>query len=396
MMARAGHFVQQAAGFKAFVPADFPPRDLAIDASRTRLLTAAHQALGRLVGAADFVPNPDLFIAVYVRREAVLSSQIEGTQGTLDELFQFEVSPEGMERPRDLEEIVNYVRALNRARDRLEDLPLSIRLVREIHADLMAGVRGREREPGEIRRSQNWIGGSTPSNAAFVPPPVHEMWQALDQWEKYLHDDSSDPLIQAALMHAQFETIHPFLDGNGRVGRLLVPLLLQERGLLQRGRALLYPSVYLKLHRDEYYQRLTRIRTDGDWEGWVDFFLEAIRQVAHEGQATIRDVLHLREEHRAMAAADGRAGPNMGRALEALVREPAMTAAILAGRIDVSEVTAMSVINRLSALGLLRETTGRRRNRVFSYEPYLELFSEASFQRRVASAPKPPGLPTAP
>src|ERR1700693_2995803 len=281
-------------------------------------------------------------------------------------------------------------------RDRLEDLPLSIRLIGEIHADLMAGVRGREREPGEIRRSQNWIGGSTLANAAFVPPPVHEMWHALDQWEKYLHDDSSDPLIQAALMHAQFETIHPFLDGNGRVGRLLVPLLLQERRVLERRRALLYPSVYLKLHRDEYYQRLTRIRTEGDWEGWVDFFLEAIRQVAHEGQATIRDVLHLREEHRAMAAADGRAGANNARALDALVREPAMTAAILAGRLDVSEVTAMSVINRLSALGLLRETPGRRRHRVFSYEPYLDLFSEASFQRRVESAPKPPGLPIAP
>lgn len=381
---RSGHFVTQPAGSKAFVPADFPPRDLKLTPHRIGLLTDAHQAVGRLAGAADFITNPDLFVAIYVRREAVLSSQIEGTQGTLEELFQFEVSPDGSERPRDLEEMVNYVRALKFGRDRLKDLPLSLRLVREIHSELMAGVRGREREPGEIRRSQNWIGGTGPSNAVFVPPPVHEMWQALGQWERYLHDLTSDPLLQVALMHAQFETIHPFLDGNGRVGRLLVPLLLELRGVLQPGRALLYPSLFLKAHRDEYYRRLMAIRTGGDWEGWIDFFLEAIRQVATEAQITIRDVLRLREDHRTRAASDGRAGPNMLRALDALAAEPATTASVLARHLGVSEVTSMAVINRLVALGLLTETTGRQRNRVFSYQPYLDLFTEEAFQRRVA------------
>ena len=262
---RAGRYVRQTAEYSAFIPAPLPPDPpLEMDAEMARLLSEANLALGRLDGASMMLPNADLFVAMYVRREAVLSSQIEGTQASLTDVLQFEAGGDGGETERllDVEEVVNYVRAMNYGLRRLADLPLSLRLVREIHGELMRGVRGEESTPGEFRRSQNWIGpsGSTLRDARFVPPPPHELLRVLGEWETFLHARSEPVLVTAALAHAQFETIHPFLDGNGRVGRLLITLLLYERGVLAR--PLLYLSLYLKRNQTEYYDRLQAVREE--------------------------------------------------------------------------------------------------------------------------------------
>src|SRR2546426_4331371 len=269
-----------------------------MDAELTRLLSDADRSLGRLDGIGSVLPNPDLFVAMYVRQEAVLSSQIEGTQSTLEDVLQFEVDAKGADLPKDIEEVVNYVRAMNYGLKRLDELPLSLRLTREIHSELLRGARGAHRTPGEFRRTQNWIGpaGADLSSATFVPPPVPEMKEALNRFEKFLHDDSLPVLIHTGLAHAQFETIHPFLDGNGRVGRLLITFLLCERKVLHR--PLLYLSHYLKMHRAEYYDRLTAIRNDGNWESWLKFFLRGIDEVSGEAITTARQIFALRDEHR--------------------------------------------------------------------------------------------------
>ena len=279
---RAGRLVRQIAGYRAFVPAPLPPDPpLAMDAEMIRLLSDADRELGRLDGVSSILPNPDLFVAMYVRQEAVLSSQIEGTQSTLEDVLRFEVDETGRNSPKDIREVVNYVNAMNHGLERLRQLPLCNRLIREIHETLMSGVRGGDRTPGEFRRTQNWIGppGCTLNTASFVPPSVADMVAALDQLERFLHDRISLPhLIHCGLAHAQFESIHPFLDGNGRVGRLLITFLLCEREILHR--PLLYLSAYLKARRIEYYDRLTAIRFDGDWEGWIKFFLRGVFEVS--------------------------------------------------------------------------------------------------------------------
>ncbi len=279
---RAGRYIKQPSGYSAFIPADLPPKPpIKMDSKLIRLLSDAHGSLCRLDGVASVLPNVDLFVAMYVKQEAVLSSQIEGTQSTLENVLEFEVDAKGKDVPKDVEEVVNYVQAMNYGLQRLEELPLSLRLIREIHEILLEGVRGEHRTPGEFRRSQNWIGpaGATINKATFVPPPVNEMKQALGNFEKFLHDeDSFHILVQAGLAHAQFETIHPFLDGNGRVGRLLITFLLCEKGVLHQ--PLLYLSSYFKAHRAEYYDRLSAIRTDGDWEGWLRFFWPASMKLA--------------------------------------------------------------------------------------------------------------------
>jgi Fic family protein len=269
---RAGRYIQQSTGYRAFVPAPLPPDPpLAYDGELQTSLSTADRDLARLDAIAALLPNPDLFVAMYVRHEAVLSSQIEGTQSTLEDVLAFEADAVRDDTPKDVEEVVNYVRAMNHGLARLPELPLSLRLLREIHAELMQGVRGGDKSPGEFRISQNWIGGrnSTLANASFVPPPPHELMNALGALEKFLHEARSRVplLVRCGLAHAQFETIHPFLDGNGRVGRLLITLMLCEDGALSR--PLLYLSLYLKAHRAEYYDRLTAIRAQGHWEQWL-------------------------------------------------------------------------------------------------------------------------------
>jgi Fic family protein len=377
---RAGQLVKQATGYAAFIPAGLPPvPPIKIDAELIRLLSDADWALGRLDGIATVLPNPDLFVSMYVRQEAVLSSQIEGTQSTLEDVLQFEIDSKGQDFPKDIQEVVNYVAAMNYGLDRLKTLPLSLRLVREIHGKLLTSARGANRTPGEFRKSQNWIGssGCTLATATFVPPPVPEMQTALDNLEKFLHDDSMPLLIQCGLAHAQFETIHPFLDGNGRVGRLLVTFLLCQKRALER--PLLYLSHYLKQHRTAYYDRLTSIRNDGDWEGWLKFFIRGIHEVSREAADTARSILRIRAEHRQLlskklAKVKLAATPYDFVFLEYLFEQPITTVRLAEERLKCAFVTANKVVERFVNLGLLEEMTGFQRNRRFRYAPYLALF----------------------
>jgi Fic family protein len=377
---RAGQFVKQATGYTAFIPTGLPPNPpIKVDAELTRLLSDADWALGRLDGIATVLPNPDLFVSMYVRQEAVLSSQIEGTQSTLEDVLQFEIDSKGQDFPKDIHEVVNYVAAMNYGLDRLKTLPLSLRLVREIHGKLLTDARGTNRTPGEFRKSQNWIGpsGCTLATATFVPPPVPEMQSALDNLEKFLHDDSLPLLIQCGLAHAQFETIHPFLDGNGRVGRLLVTFLLCQKRALER--PLLYLSHYLKQHRTAYYDRLMSIRNDGDWEGWLKFFIRGVQEVSREAADTAQSILRMREEHRQLlstklAKDKLTATPYDFVCLEYLFEQPIITVRLAEERLNCAFVTANKVVERFVKLGLLEEMTGFQRNRRFRYAPYLALF----------------------
>src|SRR2546428_11743174 len=286
---RAGRYVRQTEGYQAFLPAPYPPSDLRLNPPLLALLSQADMELGRLVGAAEILPNPDLFVRMYVRREAVLSSQIEGTQASLMDVLEYEAMRARSERTIDVQEVSNYVSALRYGLRRTAALPLSLRLIREIHARLMRGARGGEpsKTPGAFRRSQNWVGGPSPAPARYVPPPVPEMNEALNLFEKALHDPTPFPvLVIVGLAHAQFETIHPFLDGNGRMGRLLITFLLCEFKVLRE--PLLYLSIFFKQHRQEYYDRLQAVRDHGDWEGWLSFFLAGLGNVARDGTETAR------------------------------------------------------------------------------------------------------------
>jgi Fic family protein len=381
---RAGRYVQQPAGYRAFIPAPLPPTPpVEVDAALLALLSRADQALGRLDGVAQTMPNADLFVAMYVRQEAVLSSQIEGTQSTLDDVLAFELDARPNDLPPDVGEVVNYVRAMNYGLERLAALPLSLRLIREIHRELLQGVRGVERSPGEFRTAQNWIGAARAplAQAIFVPPPPAEMQAALDNFEKFLHGDGDLPaLIHCGLAHAQFETIHPFLDGNGRVGRLLISFLLVHRGVLQR--PLLYLSHFLKRHRAEYYDRLMAVRETGDWEGWLRFFLRGVAETAEAATATARAIVALRERHRALVQERG-AGLSGLRLLDALFERPLVNVNLAAERVGVTFTTASKLVEQFVGLGLLEEITGGQRRRIYRYTPYLALFEEQEPARAV-------------
>jgi Fic family protein len=372
---RSGEFVKQVTGYRAFHPAKLPPDNPPIqyDTALIRLLTEADRSLGRLDGVTSILPNPDLFVAMYVKQEAVLSSQIEGTQSTLEDVLQFAVDAKGQDRPKDVEEVVNYVSAMNYGLDRVHELPLSGRLIREIHGQLLRDVRGADKEPGEFRKSQNWIGpqGCTPANAIFVPPPVPEMKDAMADLENFLHDTTLPMLIHCGLAHAQFETIHPFLDGNGRVGRLLITFLLCQRNILHK--PLLYLSAYLKRHRSEYYDRLTAIREKGEWEPWLRFFLRGVDEVSREAVETARQILTLREQHRAKLHDEGSAA-NSVVLLDRLYEQPILTIKMAAQWLKCTHVTAGKLVKEFESFGLLEEMTGYVRNRRYRYTPYLRLF----------------------
>ncbi|MDI3283649.1 Fic family protein [Polyangium sp. 15x6] len=375
---RAGRFIQQPTGYTAFVPAALPPDPpIRIEGELARLLSSADLALGRLDGITGILPNPDLFVAMYVKQEAVLSSQIEGTQASLTDVLQFEAGDRDDGNLRDVQEVVNYVGAMNYGLEQTA-LPLSLRLIREIHGRLMQGVRGEHCEPGEFRRTQNWIGpgGCTLTTAAFVPPPPHFLLEAMGNLERFFYDESLPPLIHAGLAHAQFETIHPFLDGNGRVGRLLITFLLCQRGILSR--PLLYLSHFLKQHRSDYYDHLQAIRTRGAWEEWLSFFLRGVGEVATEAHETARKILRLRTRCQELLQNEGKAGATLLRALDIMFAQPVLTPAILEKKLDVSYVTANNHVSRLRELGLLEEMTGYKRNRRFSFTPYLALFKSAA------------------
>jgi len=377
---RAGQYVQQIEGYKAFIPNPLPPvPEIVMEQEMWNLLSQADRALGRLDGATDALPNPDLFVFMYVRKEAVLSSQIEGTQASLIDILEFESQALETDNPQDVAEVVNYIAAINYGLERLKDLPVSLRLIREIHQELMKGVRGAERNPGEFRRSQNWIGagGCSLAEAIYVPPPPYEMLQSLDNLEHFLHSPHPIPtLIKVGLAHAQFETIHPFLDGNGRTGRLLITFLLCEQNILQR--PLLYISYYFKKYRAEYYDRLQSIRDSGNWESWLKFFLSGVYEVAQEAAATARRIVKLKEENRQLLLDKmGRRSGNAIALLESLYFKPIFTVDHAESVTSLSYPNANNLIKDLSDIGLVQEITGQKRNRAFSYAPYLDVFRDS-------------------
>jgi len=377
---RSGRYIRQLAGYRAFVPAPLPPNPpVRLDGELRVLLSRADRALGRLDGSVVTLPNPDLLVFMYVRKEAVLSSQIEGTQSSLQDLLAAEADLFGtVDVPRDVDEVVNYVHAMKHGLARLGELPVSVRLIREIHERLMRGARGGRLTPGELRRSQNWIGpgGAGIAEAVFVPPPPEQVPEALGALEKFLHTDDDLPLlVRIGLAHAQFETIHPFLDGNGRIGRLLITFLLTERGVLER--PVLYLSHYLKRHRQEYYDRLQAVRDDGDWEGWLAFFLRGVAEVADEATLTARRVLLLRERNRTeITDRLGRAAANGHRVLESLYDRPIISVGEAQQLTGTGFAAANQLVARMTELGILREITGHARNRRFRYEPYVRLFTD--------------------
>ncbi|MDP9025160.1 MAG: Fic family protein [Candidatus Eremiobacteraeota bacterium] len=375
-LGRAGGYRRQLTGYQAFIPAPLPPRPaIQITGELQRLLSQADLALGRLDGSILILPNPDLFVMMYVRKEAVLSSQIEGTQSSLQDLLAAEAQLNS-DTPKDVDEVVNYVAAMKHGLQRLPTLPVSVRLIREIHEVLLHDVRGSHHTPGELRTSQNWIGhgGSTLKDATFVPPPPEVVPEALSDLERFLHDDSDVPaLVKIGLAHAQFETIHPFLDGNGRVGRLLITFLLMSDGILTQ--PVLYLSHYLKQHRAQYYDLLQRIREHGDWEAWLAFFLRGVAEVSAQAAETARAILAQRESARSTIAAElGRAGGNGHRVLEHLYSRPIVSVKGIEDLLKVSYPAANQIVERLEKIGILREITGQARNRRFRYDAYIKLF----------------------
>lgn len=372
---RAGAYRQQREGYRAFIPAPFPPTDLAIDRELQIALSRADRALARLDGAASVLPDVDLFISMYVFREATLSSQIEGTQASLADVVEAQAKPPPAERRDAVREVDNYVQALHYGLGRLAELPVSLRLVREIHEKLMTAVRGGEptKTPGEFRRTQNWIGGTSPGNARYVPPPVDVMKDTLAEWEPAIHDRSTyPPLIQIGLLHSQFETIHPFLDGNGRVGRLLITFLLTEWEILAR--PLLYLSIFFKEHQDEYYRRLQAVRDEGDWEGWLRFFADGVADTAKNATRTVQAILDLRERDRTTIAELGRRAGNGYRLHDYLFSSPAVNARTVQELLGVTQPTANRLISELERLRILHEWTGRERGQSWLYQDYFNIF----------------------
>lgn len=374
---RAGIYRTQPTGYRAFFPAPLPPDPpVRLEGELHSLLSRSDRALGRLDGSVLTLPNPDLFVFMYVRKEAVLSSQIEGTQSSLQDLLAAEADLLGTSTPTDVDEVVNYVRAMNHGLARLRELPVSVRLIREIHEELLRGVRGSRLTPGELRRSQNWIGpsNSTISSATFVPPPPEVVPEALGDLERFIHQKDDLPvLVKIGLAHAQFETIHPFLDGNGRVGRLLITFLLTERGILHK--PVLYLSHWFKRFRQEYYEHLQAVRDRGDWERWLGFFLRGVAEVSAEATETARRILIMREEHRAAITTNlGRAAGNGHRVLESLFDRPIVSVADVQATNQTTYAAANQLVARLTELGILEEMTGYTRNRRFRYGPYVRLF----------------------
>jgi Fic family protein len=362
---------------RAFVPGPLPPADptLSLDSEALELLGRAERELSRLELAGEMVPSVDWFIYGFVRKEAVISSQIEGTQATLIDLLTFEAQREDDAAPGpDVQEVCNYLDALAYAREQLsrpDGLPLSMRLLNGAHERLMRGARGADKQPGKVRQTQNWIGGTRPGNAAFVPPPPNLLDGLLSDFERYIHaDDGLPPLVRAGLLHLQFETIHPYLDGNGRIGRLLVTLLLEEWKLLSK--PLLYSSLFFKRNRDDYYRLLNVVRVDGDWESWIRFFLESVASIAKEATDTARDLSALVSADRARTLAAPSSSVMAVRLFEALGQHPIVTIARVTELLEITKPTATKAVNTLVDAGILTETSGRRRDRTYSYAAYLD------------------------
>jgi Fic family protein len=379
---RLGRYETTAAGGEtvhAYVPVPLPPVP-AVDLSGLQIpLELANQTIGRLDGIASVLPDPSLFLYMYIRKEALLSSQIEGTQSSLSDLLLYEAEEAPGVPVDDTREVSNYVAAMNHGLRRLrEDFPLSLRLIREIHEILLATGRGKDKDPGEFRRSQNWIGGTRPGNALFVPPPPHLVMDCLGALESFIHADTPELplLVKAALVHVQFETIHPFLDGNGRLGRLLITFLMCERGILRE--PLLYLSLFFKQNRQTYYEHLQAVRQHGEWESWVAFFLRGVTETARQGIQTAQSLLRLFSNDRGRVEQLGRPAATALRLHQFLQRRGLTTIPAASRHLGLSQPTVTSAIAHLQALGIVRETTGRRRGKIFVYGAFLDLLSEGT------------------
>ncbi|MCE7888253.1 MAG: Fic family protein [Sorangiineae bacterium PRO1] len=363
---------------RAFVPAPLPPADppLVLDDRLSALHAEALTAVGKLGVAGAMVPSAQWFLYGFVRKEAVVSSEIEGTQATLQDVVTFEATKQA-ERPDDVRDVCNYVDALTFARKEIasaKGLPLSTRLLCEAHKRLMRGVRGADKMPGEVRRSQNWIGGTRPGNARFVPPPPEVVPELMAQLEKWLHSaDALPPLVRAGLAHVQFETIHPFLDGNGRIGRLLIALLLEHWGLLKS--PMLYLSLALKRRQQQYYAHLTAVRDGGDWEGWTAFYLECVREAADDGVRAAERLFALLGKDRARLIAHDSVTVPAVRLLDLLPSNPVVTLPLAIELLGVSKPTVIKAIESLEETGILKETSGKRRDRVYAYQKYLDVLT---------------------
>ena len=377
---RAGHLITNLSGemaYKSFVPTPLPPKpSIELTEDMINLLIKANSQLAVLESLATRIPNVELFVSMYVRKEALMSSQIEGTQATLEDVLDPMIEAN---TNRNVADVVNYIKATEFAIKRLNELPLCNRLIKETHAVLMEGVRGQEKSPGEFRRSQNWIGGqgSTLKNARYIPPSPDDMIEAMSDLEKYINaDDELDALIRAALIHYQFETIHPFLDGNGRVGRLLITLFLMEKKVLST--PALYISYFLKKNRVEYYDRMTEVRTKGNYEQWVIFFLRALLESAEDATATIDKLIALHDKNAAVISNMGRAAKNAMLVFEYLEANPIIEIRKTAEALSITFNTASSAIKRLADAGILVQTTNASRNRTFAYEDYLSILRKGT------------------
>ena len=377
-MSKSGFYVSQPTGYKAFIPSSLPlTHPLEMD-RLSSLLEEANIALGRLDTMGYLLPNVDHIIAMYVRKEALLSSQIEGTQASLEDIFEYE-SETPLKNIQDVQEVVNYIKAMNHGLHRIEDFPMSIRLIKEIHQIILSDTRGKEKTPGEFKRSQNWIGpsGCSLKNASFVPPPPLEALDAMGNLEMFFHKQDPTPiLITCALIHYQFETIHPFLDGNGRVGRLLITFYLCWKKVMKK--PLLYLSYYFKLHRQEYYDRLNLVREKGDYEQWIAFFLKGITWTAESALETIKTILSIAEKHKKQLIQERFSSPLAIALLDYLFIKPHLSTKEVASHLKISFQTAQTLIHQFEKIGILKETTGKKRGKRFSYWEYLDCLSEGT------------------
>jgi Fic family protein len=381
MEGRAGTFVMQPGGYKAFIPNPLPPSPpIRFDEKLQSLLSEADRALARLDGITTVLPNPDLFIAMYVKKEALLSSQIEGTQASLEGILEFEADLIPKENVNEIKEVINYIRALNYGIERLKELPMSLRLIKEIHRILLKETRGAHRSPGEFRKSQNWIGppGASLNEAIFVPPSPEVVLPTMGDLEKFFHNKNNNipPLIKIALIHSQFETIHPFLDGNGRIGRLLITFYLFWQGILSK--PLLYLSFYLKKNRAEYYDLLMKVRLKGAWEDWIKFFLNGVSETSEEAAKTAREVIQLKEELITKLYNHSISSVYGVKLIDLLFKNPLVSVKDVSGKLNISKESANELVKKFEEVGILKEITGKQRYKKYSFKEYIDIIARGT------------------
>lgn len=377
---RAGKYIKQLSGYKAYIPNPLPPQPpIRFDNELHFLLSEADRSLARLDGVTVVLPNMELFVAMYVKKEAILSSQIEGTQASLEGVLEFESDLTPRDNINDIKEVINYIKAMDYGMHRLTDLPMCLRLIKEIHALLLKGVRGATKRPGEFRQSQNWIGpvGASLHEAIFVPPPQDMVDELMSNIEKFIHsDDNIPPLIKIAVIHAQFETIHPFLDGNGRTGRLIITFYLYWKKFLEK--PLLYLSFYLKKHKEEYYQRLMDIRLNGDWENWLKFFLKGVIEVSKEAASTAKEIIILKEHLTEKIFSNRRVGVLAIKLLDVLFEKPIISIPDIVKRLKIARQSATQLIKKFTQIGILNEITGKQRYRKYIFFEYIDIIARGT------------------